>query len=204
MAKAITLVDNFGDNVTDATKWSAFGPVQEVNQRLEIRPVSGASNSFGGYNSVSAFDLTDSQVSVEVVRALRGVKGCEMYLHVQNAAGDHLFFKVEAGTLSCSTQPASATADTGLAQLPYDPTRHRWMRIREQFGIVYFEYSARLLRAHEVRRHHHPHLRRQGGSGAVKDRAANDGGRRKESVGPSRGPLCSVGPAGAFRREPPT
>jgi len=68
MPKAVTLVDNFGDNQTDTSKWSAFGPVMEVNQRLEIRPPSGGSNVYGGYVSAGSYDLTGSQVTVELAR----------------------------------------------------------------------------------------------------------------------------------------
>jgi hypothetical protein len=147
MAKAITLVDNFGDNATDATKWSAWtqngGSVQEVNQRVEIRPANNTSNSYGGYASNATYDLTSSQVSVELVRALRNnVDGAETYLHVKNAAGDQLFFKVQNGLFYCTKWLATATSSTHLAELSYDPARHRWMRIREQLGILYFEYSA--------------------------------------------------------------
>jgi hypothetical protein len=144
MPKAITLVDSFGDNATDPAKWNSFGPVQEVNQRLEIRPASGVTNSYGGYASVSTYDLTGSQVSVEVLRALRygPLDSTESYLHVQNAAGDALYFKVSVGLLYCTKVPAGAGSSTHLAELPYDPNRHRWMRIREQLGILYFEYSA--------------------------------------------------------------
>jgi len=147
MPKANTLVDNFGDNSTDTTKWSAWvsnnGAVQEVNQRIEIRPASNTANSYGGYVSVSSsYDLTNSQVSVELVSPLRTTAdGSETYLHIQNAAGDQLFFKVQSGLFYCSKVPVGATSSTHLAEAPYDRTRHRWMRIREQLGVLYFEYS---------------------------------------------------------------
>ncbi|MFL5541320.1 MAG: hypothetical protein ACJ8J0_20195, partial [Longimicrobiaceae bacterium] len=147
MAKAITLVDNFGDNLTDTTKWSAWisnnGAVQEVNQRIEIRPASNTTNSYAGYVSVASYDLTNSQVAVELVRTLRITPdGSETYLHIQNTAGDQLFFKVQSGLFYCSKVPAGAGSSTHLAELPYDRTLHRWMRIREQLGVLYFEYSA--------------------------------------------------------------
>ncbi|HET7233200.1 MAG TPA: hypothetical protein VFJ16_24530 [Longimicrobium sp.] len=147
MAKAITLVDNFGDNTTDTAKWSAWtsngGLAQEVNQRLEIRPASSVANSYAGYISVASYDLTGSQVAVELVRTVRGtVDGSETYLRLQNAAGDVIYYKVQGGVFYCSKTPVGATSSTHLAELPYDRTAHRWMRIREQLGILYFEYSA--------------------------------------------------------------
>jgi hypothetical protein len=143
MPKAVTLVDNFGDNQTDTARWSAFGPVMEVNQRLEIRPPSSGSNVYGGYVSAGSYDLTGSQITVELVRALRSnLDGAETYLHVKNSAGDHLFFKVQDALFYCTKLAASSTSSTHLAEAPYDPARHRWMRIREQLGTLYFEYSA--------------------------------------------------------------
>src|SRR5215218_5768062 len=129
MPKAIQLVDSFGDNATDTAKWNTFGVIQEVNQRLEIRPLSNTTNSYGGYVSASSYDLTSSQVSVELVRALRAVDGAEAYLHVKNTAGDHLFLKVQQGLFYASKQLATATSSTHLAEEAYDPRRHRWLRI---------------------------------------------------------------------------
>ena len=79
---------------------------------------------------------------MEVVRALRNVDGAETYLHVKNSANDQLFFKVQQGLFYASRMAASATSSTHLAEEAYDPARHRWMRIREQLGTLYFEYSA--------------------------------------------------------------
>ncbi|HEX8830780.1 MAG TPA: vanadium-dependent haloperoxidase [Longimicrobium sp.] len=142
MPKAITLVDNFGDNTTDTSKWFTFGNVQEVNQRLEIRPAGNTVNSYGGYTTPSIYDLTNSEVVVELVRALRHAEGAQTYLLLQNTAGDKLYFTVQNGLFYCTKFPAGATSSTHLAEVAYDRTRHRWMRIREQLGTLYFEYSA--------------------------------------------------------------
>ena len=70
--------DNFDDNSRDATKWSlgvlsqpsnyfdSAVAVQERNQRLEITPRAGQKNQhFNGYVSVSSFNLTNAQATVE-------------------------------------------------------------------------------------------------------------------------------------------
>lgn len=78
MAKANMLVDSFGDNVRDPALWDAYGgPEAEVNKRLEIRLQSGVSG-YGGYSSVDVYDLTGSQVSVELVRVPRAVPAAEV------------------------------------------------------------------------------------------------------------------------------
>ena len=75
MAKASTLVDDFNDDLVNTTLWtvtpSASDTVREVNGRVEIRPLSNAAAANYAYTSVSKYDLTESQVRVELVRALR-------------------------------------------------------------------------------------------------------------------------------------
>jgi hypothetical protein len=140
MAKAHALVDNFNDNVRDTAKWYVYGDASEVNQRLEVRPTSGAA-LYGGYSSVSTYDLTDSQVTVEVPRVLRHVDGAETYLSIANTAGDRVDLTVSRGVIHGSRRAAGTSAFTRLAELPYDAAAHRWWRVREQRGTLYFEFS---------------------------------------------------------------
>jgi hypothetical protein len=69
MAKAHTLTDNFNDNSLDTSKWVTYGPVQEVNDRLEFRPDGGVAG-YGGCRSTTAYDLTDSFFHLEVRQPL--------------------------------------------------------------------------------------------------------------------------------------
>ncbi|MET0398244.1 MAG: vanadium-dependent haloperoxidase [Longimicrobiaceae bacterium] len=142
MPKAHTLTDNFSDNARDTAKWYEYGPVQEVNQRLEIRPGSSLDDSYGGYASVNRYDLTGSEVVVEFVRVLRGADGAETYMTLENSADDTIVVKVQQGMFYGSYRAAGASSSTHVRDLAYDPTAHRWVRIREQLGVLYYEYSA--------------------------------------------------------------
>ncbi|HEU0078956.1 MAG TPA: hypothetical protein VFQ76_14980, partial [Longimicrobiaceae bacterium] len=142
MPKAHTLTDNFSDNARDTAKWYEYGPVQEVNQRLEIRPGSSLDDSYGGYSSVNRYDLTRSEVVVELVRVLRGADGAETYMALENTAGDAIVIKVQQGLFYGSHRASGASSSTHVRDLAYDPTAHRWLRIREQLGMLYYEYSA--------------------------------------------------------------
>jgi hypothetical protein len=142
MPKAHTLVDSFGDNTVDTARWSAYGGAQEVNQRVELPLPSNTVNAYAGFTSALYYDLTGSQVVVELVRALRTSSASETYLLVKNAAGDRIYYKVQEGLFYASKLPAGAGSSTHLAEQPYDPARHRWLRIREQLGILYFEYAS--------------------------------------------------------------
>jgi hypothetical protein len=138
MAKAHTLVENFNDNSTDTGKWYSFGPAREVNQRLEVRPDSGSSSSYGGYTSVSAFDLTFSHVQVELALPLRAG---EASLRVTRDNGaNQLGIVVANGRLGFMQILGSVY--TSLDTVPYDPVAHRWLRLRERHGTMFWEVSA--------------------------------------------------------------
>jgi hypothetical protein len=138
MAKAHTLVDNFNDNARDTAKWYEFGPVREVNQRLEVRPDSASSSSYGGYTSISAFDLTFSHVQVELALPLRAG---EASLRVTRDNGaNQLGIVVANGRLGFMQILGSVY--TSLDTVPYDPVAHRWLRLRERQGTMFWEVSA--------------------------------------------------------------
>lgn len=139
MAKAHTLTDNFNDNSTDNSKWSSYGPIQEVNQRLEIRP-PGNLAQYGGYRSAGTYDLTGSFIQAEVVQVLSGRQVSETQLMALGDGNNSLFLVAGAGLLACGAR----VAGTGgvFKTIPYDPELHRWWRLREDGGVVFWEVSA--------------------------------------------------------------
>ena len=146
MAKVHTLTDNFDDNATDAAKWRAYGNpaplserVREVNGRVEIRPRSNHTDVRSGYVSLSQYDLTDSHAHIELVQPLRPAEGAETIFSVDLDGGNALLFSIEAGSLKCLT--LSSGTRTVLKQVPYDPVKHRWLRLREGLGRTYWEIS---------------------------------------------------------------
>ncbi|HEY0018891.1 MAG TPA: vanadium-dependent haloperoxidase [Longimicrobium sp.] len=151
MAKTHTLVDNFNDNTTDAAKWivQAGGGAQvaEANQRLEIwpRPHLAGTNG-GGYRSTGLFDFSDSAVSVEVVRALAAPTGASTYLSVGPDGSNELYISIEEGMVRALADAGGSSFSYG--KVPYDPARHRWLRMRHETDavagadVVYYETSA--------------------------------------------------------------
>jgi hypothetical protein len=141
MARAYQLVDNFNDSATDTSKWTAFGPVQEVNQRLEIRPSSAAGSQDGGYISASTFDLYVASVKVEVVRVLRlGLTELRVTAGTSLASGDFLAITSSSGLLTAYRRVGGVV--TTLRMMPYDEVAHRWFRLLESHGRIYYQYSA--------------------------------------------------------------
>jgi hypothetical protein len=147
MAKAHTLVDNFNDNATDNAKWVSYGSpgvlaerIREANGRVEIRPASGATG-YSGYRSVAAYDLTRSHASVEVVRALSTPSpAAATYLRAQIDGNNHVELGISKGVISPLYVVAGAY--TYFDEQPYDPARHRFLRLRERDGNTFWETSA--------------------------------------------------------------
>jgi hypothetical protein len=139
-SKAATLSDNFNDNTVDTSKWDTYGAgVAEVNQRVEIRPQPNIANSFEGYQSHVTHDLTDSSVQLEVVQTLRAVPGGFVFLEAGPDDNNRVIFQAGEHRLRCIQ--AVAGTFTTLLTLSYDPFLHRWWRLRDSQGKVYWETS---------------------------------------------------------------
>ncbi|HEU4558451.1 MAG TPA: hypothetical protein VFS20_11400, partial [Longimicrobium sp.] len=146
MAKAHTLVDNFGDNSLDPAKWyGAYGSpgplaerIREVNGRIEIRPAPGVS-AFNGLESAGYHDLTASEAKVEVVRALNAVPNALTFLRVRKDTNNLVELGIIDGVVECCTVIAGQY--TYFGERAYEPEKHRWLRIRESDGTTYWEIS---------------------------------------------------------------
>lgn len=141
MTKAHTLQDNFNNNVMDIGKWTRSGPIEEVNQRLEIRPESGVAIAGGIYLSAVPYDLTDSEARVELVRGLSpNPNFTETYLLARNGpASRYAKLTLKNGTLLSELAKDGVATTVNLAS--YDPALHRWLRLREASGTLYYETS---------------------------------------------------------------
>ena len=146
MAKIETLVDSFSDDSINNVRWTAYGGpapisdrVRETNGRVEIRPASGTTG-YSGLTSDTTYDLIGSEARVELVRALRLVIGTETYFRVQIDTANAAYFNIGDRLLYASQ--AVAGVKYNHASIPYDPARHRWLRMRDQAEILYWEVSA--------------------------------------------------------------
>ncbi|MDB4949670.1 MAG: Vanadium haloperoxidase [Gemmatimonadetes bacterium] len=144
MAKAITLVDDFNDDLTSTSLWvvvPAGDAVREVNGRVEMFPPSGSVGNFL-YASAAMYDLTESEVRLEIVRVPRMNPNLTLGLAaVPGGAGpDSVQITVGNGQLRAEKQVAGVT--TILRQIPYDPAAHRWVRLSETAGTTFWEYAA--------------------------------------------------------------
>ena len=139
MVKAHLLTDRFSDNATDATKWVAFGTVQETNLRVECSPVPNTTNSYAGYRTAGRYDLTGSEVRVEVQWVLNNGPSSETFLTAERNLNNLVYIIVEGGVIRAGQRVGGVNLDVGSA--PYTPTQHRWWRLRETTGVTYWETS---------------------------------------------------------------
>ena len=146
MAKAHTLVDNFNDDATDAAKWTVVTTtspppdrIREVNGRVEVRAAGNATSNYAKYVSLTTYDLTDSEVSIELVHPLRAIGGTLTFLSATKDASNEVDVHVTVGSVGAWQR----VAGTGsyLVLVPYDPKRHRWLRLRQREATTYWETS---------------------------------------------------------------
>jgi hypothetical protein len=146
MAKISTFVDNFNDNSIDTVKWAPFGNppplaerVREINGRIELTPRSGAAGQYSGIESSSTYDLTDSAAHVELVQTLRAADDAAVIFVASIDSNNSVYFAVIGGFLRCFQNVASTR--TQLLKVPYDAAAHRWLRLREKAGVLFWETS---------------------------------------------------------------
>ncbi|HYO69593.1 MAG TPA: hypothetical protein VEU33_26310, partial [Archangium sp.] len=140
MAKAHLFSDNFNDNIWDTVKWNSFGQIQEVNQRVEIRPLPGRSNvSFSGYSSKVTHELIGSSIEVEVVQVLNQVNGTWTLVSAGPDDGNRVLIAAGIGQIRCVEMVGGA--ELLRASCAYDPVAHRWWRLRENLGTTWWEVS---------------------------------------------------------------
>jgi hypothetical protein len=146
LPRLATIKDDFNDNTLEAATWGSYGGVRaqafERNQRLEI--VLGALDS--GYAGIYAQSgkygsLIGSSFSLELISAGLQLPTSEVYFGVNSINGDKnsVWFNVYANMLY-----AYQTVDAGqtlLAGTPYSPAKVRYLRLREDGGTTYWEYS---------------------------------------------------------------
>jgi hypothetical protein len=139
MAKAHTLVDNFNDDAIDtAVRWfPSVSLAREANGRIEIPLPSGSAGS-GKLISRTTYDLVGSEVRVELVRAPASHPLIETNLLVVDGA-NYLKLALANGVLGAYQWVSGAGSMLGAA--PYDPSMHRWLRIRETSGTLFYETS---------------------------------------------------------------
>jgi hypothetical protein len=127
------LTDNFDDNSIDTAKWYNEGGAQiaEANQELEITTTTDG----GSWNiqTANTYDLTGSQVTIKLVDAGNTYSDFIFNLGIfKSDWTDNFNFGIDAADIQAKSYAASAT---------YVPATHRYLKIREASGTMYWDTS---------------------------------------------------------------
>lgn len=140
--KIETLTDNFDDNSINSYIWSDDGAT-ETGGEMSILAATGQ-GTYNGIASDSRYDLTDSYALIELVNAGDTSLSFTTYiLELYNDTVD-LYWGIEYGAtdeIVAYKSPDSA-AYTEIYRATYDSNVHKWFRIREASGTVYWDTSA--------------------------------------------------------------
>ncbi|ARF75677.1 hypothetical protein B7C62_28045 [Kitasatospora albolonga] len=136
------LADDFDDERTDPTLWTASGGALETPEgRLRLPLVPGVVSR---YTSQRQWTLTGSSFTVKLskVPALAGssVASLSLYLH-SATSGTRFRWYYHAGTGELRALSEVGGTDPSPVAISYNWIQHAWVRIREVSGVVVWETS---------------------------------------------------------------
>lgn len=139
----LLLRDDFTALGVNSTKWDNWGStaVEAGNGELVI---TVASNAYFGVDSQQLYTLKNRFSMVELY-GLPEIIAQEAEIEFQHRTSDNIQrinFLISGGEImALKTESGSSTTH---GRTPYDPVMHRWLRIRSQYGNVYWETHARI------------------------------------------------------------
>jgi hypothetical protein len=138
--KMVDLYDDFDDNSMDTTKWGSFGAtVAETSGQLQL--TTTLAGDYKGYYSIQQWDFQQSEASVELVDAGdQSLVSLQVYpVLIEVDSNNRLMWQVSGDTIYAQTVVDGST--TNVFSDTYDSGVHVFFKIRERFGITYWEYS---------------------------------------------------------------
>lgn len=145
MALTETLQDNFNDNSFDTSKWDSFDfsdsgtmSITETGQRLEFTFTPGSSDGY--IVSDATYDFVSSYIITEVPY-YTSLTSIALQFAIIELGGTYTayYFDLNNGTLRAYRDYGAG--GTVIASTAFNPTSHRWWRIREQSNVIRFETS---------------------------------------------------------------
>ncbi|MGP3636205.1 hypothetical protein ACTU45_23080 [Streptomyces sp. 24-1644] len=137
------LGDDFDDQRTDPTLWTASGGATETDEgRLRLPLVPGVVSR---YTSTRQWTLTGAQLTVKLARvpAASGSSAASfsLYLHSATTGTRFRWYYNALGGGELRALSEVGSTDGAPVVLPYSPIDHAWVRIRETAGLVVWETS---------------------------------------------------------------
>lgn len=141
-APLTNLIDNFDDNSVDTTKWpNSVGTYTETGGRARVDVDTGTN----AYASARGYTLTGYSLITQVFPPTMNDGSISAYCRVavkSSTAGTELGFEFRVNDGKLIPYSRVANLDLEAPELTYNSTDHRWVRIREASGQVFFDTSA--------------------------------------------------------------
>ena len=138
--KMVDLYYNFNDNSMDTAKWGSFGTgVAETSNELQLTTALAGGSK--GYYSIQQWDFQQSEASTELVNAgNQALVSLQVYpVLIEVDSNNRLIWQVSGNVIYAQTVIDGST--TNVFSTAYSSTTHKYFKIRERFGITYWEYS---------------------------------------------------------------
>lgn len=142
LLKFETLTDNFNDNSINATLWNDDNCSETGGQMVVTANTS--TGTYNGITSTSHYDLTESSAFIQLVNAGDTSLSFTTYiLELYNDTVD-LYWAIEYGATDeiVAYKSPDSVNYTEKYRATYSSTDHKWFRIREASGTVYWDTSA--------------------------------------------------------------
>lgn len=136
----IPLSDDFNDNSLDTAKWTVYsGTVNETGGQLQFVPVSGTSAYLYSPNT---YNLTGKQATLKIVDAGNITTGYNLHiLYLWVDVNNYVWWQIYSnGNIYCSKVVSGVMTD--VYSNTYNANTYRYIKIREDGGTTYWDYSS--------------------------------------------------------------
>ncbi len=146
MALIETLNDDFSlSNAIDTSKWSIFNGagtnVFNIDNQLKMFTAVSAAGSYYGITSLTTYDLTGSYFQGRLVNSGdTSIASYQTDFLIQLDSNNRAYWSRTGTTLACWKAIGGVYTQQG-SSLTYDAAVHKYVRIRESSGTVYWDYS---------------------------------------------------------------
>lgn len=142
MAYMNTLIDKFDNDSFDTDLWSRTNATQVVEEDGVLKIASIIAGNYVACTSDASYNLTGSYVYIKVIDAGdQDLESWETYpITVILNASNNVQWSLIGGVLQVYKLVSDVSNSVG-SPLAYDADVHKYLRIREASGTLYFDYS---------------------------------------------------------------
>lgn len=139
MAKTATLSESFGTGSYNGS-FVGTGNLSTAGNRLEVQYIAGSAN-YSNITSLAFYDLTNSYIQIEVIdagnQALVSFEAYPIFAYAD--VNNSVFWIITNGGLAAYKRVGAV--NTLITTTAFVLATHKFLRIREDGGVVYFDYS---------------------------------------------------------------